>query len=43
MRQFLYALGRLIGDVNSIRRGTIHKRVVNKLVGRHVVSRLWWK
>jgi len=41
MRSFLYALACFLGDVNAVRRGTIGKRLANKLIGRYVVRRLW--
>jgi len=41
MRSFLYALARLLGDVNAVRKGTIARRLGNRLIGRKVVSRLW--
>jgi len=34
MRSFLYALARLLGDVNAVKRGTIGRRVVRRTVGR---------
>jgi len=32
-----------MGDVNAVRRGRIGKRLVNRLIGRNVVSRLRWR
>ena len=43
MRAAMYVLGRLFGDINSVKRGTVHKRLVNKSIGRYIVSRLWWR
>lgn len=43
MRATLYLLARLLGDFNAARRGTLPKRYANKLIGRHVVRRLWIK
>jgi rRNA maturation protein Rpf1 len=40
-RSFAYALARFLGDVNAVRRGRIGRRLANKAIGRHVVSRLW--
>ena len=40
-RSLLYGLARLMGDVDAIRRGRITRRLVNRAIGRHVVSRLW--
>jgi hypothetical protein len=37
----LYALARLVGDVNAVRRGTVGRRLVNKALGRTLVRRLW--
>lgn len=33
-RSFLYLLARILGDVNAIKKGTIGKRVANKIIGR---------
>ncbi len=30
MRAFLYALARLLGDINAVKRGTVGKRVVRE-------------
>jgi hypothetical protein len=43
VRSLLYALARLLGDVSALWRGHLHKRFVNKLVGRKLVSRMWWR
>lgn len=43
MRRQAYSLARLLGDLNAIRRGTIHKRLVNKVIGRKIVAKLWWR
>jgi hypothetical protein len=40
-RSALYGLARFLGDVNAVRRGRITRRLVNKALGRYVVSRLW--
>jgi hypothetical protein len=37
----LYALARLVGDVNAVRRGTVGRRLVNKVLGRTLVRHLW--
>ena len=42
-RSFAYAVARALGDYNAIRRGKIGKRLVNRLIGRTLVSRLWWR
>ena len=40
-----HALSRILGDVLAVRRGPkgIAKRLVNKMIGRHIVSKLWLK
>lgn len=43
MRGLLYLLARWLGDVNAVRRGRLHKRIVNRWVGRTVVRRMWWR
>jgi hypothetical protein len=40
-RSFAYAVARFLGDVNAVRRGKIGKRLVNRLIGRTLVSRMW--
>jgi hypothetical protein len=42
-RGLLYTLARLMGDVSAVRNGRVGKRLVNRLIGRSVVSRLWWR
>lgn len=42
-RSFLYRLASLLGDVNAVKRRRIGKRLVNKAIGRGIVSRIWWK
>lgn len=34
MRSFLYWLGRLMGDVNAVRKGTIGRRIGRRATGR---------
>ena len=41
LRGNLYALARLMGDLNAVRRGTVGRRLVNKALGRTLVRRLW--
>lgn len=36
-----YKIGRLIGDVNAAKKGKLTKRILNKLIGRFIVSKLW--
>lgn len=43
MRSLLYAFARILGDLTAIRRGRYHKRVANRLIGRHIISKLWWR
>lgn len=33
-RSLLYALARLLGDINAARRGTIGKRIARRIAGR---------
>lgn len=33
-RGLLYSLAKLLGDVQSVRRGTVHKRVVRRSAGK---------
>jgi hypothetical protein len=39
LRGNLYALARLMGDVNAVRRGRVGRRLVNKALGRTLVRR----
>lgn len=41
MRKWLYRIARILGDVNSVRTGKVHRRVANKVLGRVVVKRIW--
>ena len=34
LRSFLYWLGRLLGDMNAVRRGRIGRRIGRRLAGR---------
>lgn len=34
VRRWLYLAGRVLGDVNAVRRGTIGKRLARRLLGR---------
>lgn len=40
MRAFLYALARILGDINAVKRGKVGKRIANKIIGRGV-NKLW--
>jgi hypothetical protein len=42
-RSWLYRVARLMGDYQAVKRGRISKRIVNKVVGRNLVRRLWWR
>ena len=33
-RSLLYKSGKLLGDINSVKRGAVGKRVTNRLVGK---------
>jgi hypothetical protein len=33
-RGMLYKVARLLGDANAVKRGTVHKRVARRTVGR---------
>ncbi len=46
IRRFAYRLASLLGDVQAVTSGNpkrVGKRLVNKLVGRKVARRLWWR
>lgn len=43
LRNWLYRAARISGDIEAVRHGRIHKRLMNRLIGRHIVSRLWWR
>ena len=46
LRKDAYGLGRLLGDMSAVSSGKpskMGKRLVNKAVGRNLISRLWWK
>ncbi len=45
MRSTSYGIGRLLGDVIAILSGpkAIGKRLVNKAVGRGIISKLFWR
>ncbi len=43
MRSYCYSLARLLGDLRALSTLRIVKRIVNKLIGRTIVSRLWWR
>ena len=33
-RSFLYALAKLLGDVNAVKKGTVGKRIGRRIVGK---------
>ncbi len=41
MTRTLYRLARIGRDVRAVAKGKIGKRLVNKWIGRKIVSRLW--
>jgi len=41
LRKTLYAAARFLGDVRAVLAGRILRRLVNKLIGRGLVSRMW--
>jgi len=46
LRRSLYRGARLLGDLSALTSGKpsrILKRAANKLIGRKIVSRLWWR
>jgi len=46
LRSLLYTTARLLGDVSALASGSpkrIARRAVNKLIGRKVIRRLWWR
>jgi len=46
LRSFLYAAARLLGDYSALASGSpkrIARRLVNKVIGRTVVRRFWWR
>ena len=36
LRQFLYTLARVVGDVNAVEKKRVQKRIHNRIVGRVV-------
>ena len=45
-RGFLYYLARLLGDVQAVSSGSpkkMAKRGFNKIVGRKIISKAWWR
>lgn len=34
IREFNYKTGRILGDVQAVRKGTIHKRIARRLLGK---------
>lgn len=45
-RRSLYRVARILGDVDAVASGKpkrMGKRLANKVIGRKVVRRLWWR
>jgi len=49
-RRSTYTVGRLLGDLNAVTSAAqtgkpdkIVKRLVNKWIGRNLVSKMWWR
>lgn len=45
-RRASYRVGSLLGDLSAVlsgKPGRVARRAVNKLVGRKVVRRMWWR
>ncbi len=45
VRKTLYSLARILGDINAILGGPrkMLRRFGNKVIGRKLIRRLWWK
>jgi hypothetical protein len=46
MRRTLYKIARLLGDTKAASSGKpdkIIKRLINKQIGKQIVSKLWWR
>ena len=41
LRKLLYQLARLLGDINAVQKGKIGSRLVNKALGRGLVSKAY--
>lgn len=40
-RGWLYWIAKLLGDVNAVKRGTVGKRIVRRVVGKYTARALW--
>ena len=40
-RNTAYKVARFLGDAQAASKGNIGKRILNKLIGRFIVSKLW--
>lgn len=43
LRSMLYKAARISGDIEAVKRGTVHKRLFNRWLGRTIISRMWWR
>lgn len=43
LRSASYALARTLGDVNALLTGRLWSRVLNRVVGKHLLWRVWKK
>lgn len=41
MRSFLYALARLLGDINAVQKGRVGRRVGRRIAGKYTARGLW--
>lgn len=43
LRSVLYGLGRILGDLEAVRKGRIAERLINKQIGKRGVAKVWMK
>lgn len=45
LRGSLYTTARVLGDINAILGGPdkVVKRLTNRLIGRNLIRRMWWR
>lgn len=41
LRSFLYALAKMLGDLNAIQKGTVGKRIARRAAGKVTGRALW--
>lgn len=41
LQTFLYKAARLLGDYKAVRKGTIHKRMKNRVIGKSLSKKLF--